>query len=159
MNQILETIKSAIHSGALIPLLIMLPNLAWMLFPAKDPPPPTKEPLTLTVMENVGRIATFALPFFYELHFERPFALPVALLMILVLAGYYFCWLRYFSGGKKATWLHQPLLGIPLPMAVLPVLFFLLSAYLLRSWWMLTAAVLFGVCHIWVSKLTLRNGS
>ncbi len=156
MNQFLLFLKSALHSGAFVPLLILLPNLAWMLFPPKASPPPTKEPLALTVLENVGRITTLMLPFLYDLHFERPFALPAALLMILALAGYYYCWLRYFRSGSEATWLSHPLFGIPLPMAILPVLFLLLSAYLLISWWMLAAALLFGVCHIWISSLTLN---
>ncbi len=38
---------------------------------------------------------------------------------------------------------------------VLPILFLMLSSYLLQSWWMLGASVLFGIGHFWVSAISL----
>lgn len=144
-----------IKSGALIPLLIMLPNVIWMLAPKGDGSEPVAEPLWLTIMENIGRFATLIVPFFYSLDAHKKFSLPVMIAMGLALAGYYGGWIRYFVGGRAPALLGASLLGIPLPMAVLPIAFFILSSYLMGSWWMFGAALLFGVAHIWISALTL----
>ena len=44
---------------------------------------------------------------------------------------------------------------MPLPMAVAPALFLILSAYLMGSWIMLAVSLWFGIAHIWVSALSL----
>lgn len=83
------------RSGALIPVLLMLPNVAWLLLPKAD------------------------------------------------------------VGARAAELLSAPLLGLPLPLAVAPAVFLVLSSYLLSSWPMLGVSVLFGVAHIWVSAASL----
>jgi len=145
----------AIKSGALIPALILLPNIAWMLLPRTSADAPKPEPLPLTIAENGFRIATLLLPFFYTLDLHKRYSTPVLIAMGLALAVYYACWVRYFAGGRTAALMGAPFLGIPLPMAVAPALFLILSSYLMGSWWMFGAAALFGVAHIWVSALTL----
>ena len=144
-----------IKSGAWIPLLIMLPNVVWMLLPKTDAGKQIPEPLLLTILENVGRLATLILPFFFSLDMHKKFSLPVVIGMGLALAIYYACWIRYFAGGRSVALLGAPFLGIPIPMAVAPIAFLILSSYLMSSWWMFGASLLFGVAHIWISALTL----
>lgn len=155
MNIYLGSLQFILHSGAVIPVLVMLPNVIWMTLPKKAAAEPGKEPLWLTIVENIGRVAILVIPFFYDLDFHRPLALPVAIGMSLALMLYYACWARYFAKGRKAELLSAPFLGIPLPLAVAPVALLLLSAYLMGSWWMLGAALLFGAAHLWVSALML----
>jgi hypothetical protein len=155
MNLTLGSISIAIKSGALIPLLLMLPNLLWMLLPKTDAVSPVSEPLFLTIIENVGRIAILVLPFFFSLDLNKRFSVPVMVVMGLALGVYYGSWLRYFAGGGSIELFSTPFLGIPLPMATAPVLFLVLASYLMSSWLVLGAAVLFGAAHIWVSALVL----
>ncbi len=155
MHLTFGSLSITLKSGALIPLLIMLPNLVWMLAPKVKADKQTAEPLLLTIVENVGRLATLILPFFFALDVHKKFSIPVLIAMGLALAVYYGCWLRYFAGGRTAALLGAPFLGIPLPMAVSPITFLVLSSYLMGSWWMFGAALLFGVAHIWISALTL----
>ncbi len=155
MNLTFGDVNITIKSGALIPLLIMLPNVVWMIMPKADASQPTSEPLWLTIMENVGRFATLILPFFFSLDLNRKFSTPVAIGMGAALAVYYVCWIRYFAGGRSPELLGAPFFGIPQPLAVAPIAFFALSSYLMGSWWMFAASVLFGVAHIWISALTL----
>jgi len=155
MNLTLGNVHLAIKSGALIPVLILLPNIAWMLLPRADAGKAGSEPLPLTIAENVFRIATLLLPFFYALDLHKRYSTPVLIAMGLALAVYYACWIRYFAGGRTAALMGAPFLGIPLPMAVAPAAFLILSSYLMSSWWMFGAAALFAVAHIWVSALTL----
>ena len=144
-----------IKSGAWITVLLMLPNVAWMVLPKADAAEPTPEPLALMIVENVGRFATLVLPFFFALDFGKRLSNPVAVVMGLTLVVYYACWLRYFTGGRTTELLGAPFFGIPLPMAVMPIAFLALSSYLMGSWVMFGASVLFGVAHIWISALSL----
>jgi ABC-type glycerol-3-phosphate transport system permease component len=57
-------------------------------------------------------------------------------------------------GGRAEVLFYRSMLGIPLPMAVMPVLYFLLAAAWLNSIWLLISALVLGVGHITV---TLRN--
>ncbi len=155
MNGIMENLKFTLKSGALIPLLVMLPNLVWMLLPKATPMKGTAEPLALTIVENIGRVAILVLPFFFSLNLEKKFSVLVSICMGLALAFYYAAWIRYFSGGMTAELFRAPLLGIPLPLAVAPVIFLLLSSYLMGSWLIFGASLLFGAAHIWISALTL----
>ncbi len=144
-----------IKSGALIPLLVMLPNIVWMLAPKAGASEPVHELLFLTIAENAGRLATLILPFFFALDLNKKCSTPVAIAMGAALLVYYACWARYFTGGRSQELLGASFLGIPQPMAVAPIAFFALSSYLMGSWWMFAASVLFGVAHIWISFLTL----
>jgi hypothetical protein len=155
MNLTLGLLPIAIRSGALIPVLLMLPNIIWMLVPKTDTTRQVPEPLSLVVAENAGRLAVLVLPFFYTLEMNRKFSLPILFLTGLALAIYYVAWLRYFTAGRSVALLRTPLLGLPLPLAVAPVVFLILSSFLMGSWLMLAAAIVFGVAHIWISALTL----
>lgn len=155
MNITPGNLKFVLKSGALIPLLVMLPNIVWMILPKPAAVQQTAEPLALTIVENIGRIAILVVPFFYALDWKKPLSVPVLIAMGLALALYYAAWIRYFSGGMTAELFRAPLLGIPLPLALAPVAFLLLSSYLMGSWIMFGSALLFGVAHIWVSAITL----
>jgi hypothetical protein len=155
MNFNLGTISIGIKSGALIPVLLMLPNVVWMLLPKTGSARQVPEALFLTIVENAGRLAVLILPFFYSLDVNTKLSLPVMIGTGLALAIYYGSWLRYFAGGRPAELLRAPLLGVPLPLAVTPVVFLIFSSFLMGSWLMLVASIWFGIAHIWVSALTL----
>ena len=148
-------ISIPLQSGALIPILVMIPNVIWMLLPKAEAGEQGVEPLALTIFENVGRAAVLILPFFYALDLGKQAAIVVAIGMGVALAVYYAAWIRYFMRGRSPELFRAPLLGIPLPLAVAPIVFLTLSSYLMGSWWMLGASILFGVAHVWVSALSL----
>ncbi len=144
----------ALKSGAVIPVLLMLPNVAWMLFYSLDAGAKSAVPLALSIAENVARVVTLALPFFYSLNLKRTWSTTVLIGMAGALAVYYLAWGRFFMGGGSASDLSAPLLAIPSPLALAPVALLLLSSYLVSSWWMVSAAVCFGVLHIWGLSLS-----
>lgn len=144
-----------IKSGALIPILLMLPNLVWMVFPKVAEAKQVTEPLFLTLLENIGRVAILILPFFYSLDLNKKYSALVLIGIGVALAVYYASWTRYFVGGRAPELLRAPFLGIPLPLAIAPIAFLTLSSYLMGSWWMLAASIFFGIAHIWVSALAL----
>lgn len=146
--------------GGALSIAVLAPNLAWLAFPSREPKrsASTKaEPRLVRALELVGRVGALAIPFFYD--FPRMGALErVALVALLcVLAIYYACWVRDFVGGRHEASLYASLFGLPLPMAVAPVLFFCLGAVLLHSTPLAVAALALGASHVPLSKRRAKN--
>lgn len=147
-------LRLAVKAGAIIPVLLMLPNVAWMLFYSLDAGAKSAVPVALSNAENVARFVALALPFFYSLNLKRAGSMAVVIGMASALAVYYLAWGRFFMGGGSIALLSAPLLAIPSPLALAPVALLLLSSYLMSSWLMFIAALCFGVLHVWVLSLT-----
>ena len=146
--------KLAVKSGAIIPVLLMLPNLAWMLFYSLDASVRSDVPVALSTAENVARSAALVLPFFYSLNKKSVWPTVVWVGMAGALAVYYLAWGRFFMGEGSLALLSAPLMGIPSPLALSPVALLLLASYLMNWWWMFSAALAFGVFHVWALSLT-----
>ena len=87
------------NSGAVIPVLLMLPNVGWMLSPESDGGEQGSAPSALTIAENLGRAAVLGLPFFYSLDLRRKYSTVVVGGMGLALAVYYAAWSRLCGWG------------------------------------------------------------
>ncbi len=146
--------KRAVRSGAIIPVLLMLPNVVWILFYSLEADTKGTVPAALSIAENVARFAALALPFFYPIDLKRAGSTAVLLGMASALAIYYVAWGRFFMGAGSVALLSAPLLAIPSPLALAPVALLLLSSYLMRSWLMFGAALCFGVLHIAVLSVS-----
>jgi hypothetical protein len=146
--------KLAIKSGAIIPVLLMLPNLAWMLFYSLDAGAKSDVPVALSAAENVARSVALVLPCFYSLNKRGVGSTVVWVGMAGALAVYYAAWGRFFMGDGSVALLSAPWMGIPSPLALSPVALLLLASCLMRSWWMFGAALAFGVFHVWALSLT-----
>lgn len=134
----------------------MLPNLAWLVSRPADAGDARPVPRVVTPAEHIGRAMVLVLPFFYGLDLRGRYAIPAASAMGLALAIYYAAWIRYFAAGRPATLFAAPLFHVPLPLAAMPTLFFLLSSYLMGSWPMAGASILFGIAHLWISAASVR---
>jgi len=146
--------KPAVKSGAIIPVLLMLPNLAWMLFDSLDAGARSDVPFALSAAENAARSAALALPIFFSLNKKSVWSAAAWVGMAGALAVYDLAWGRFFVGGGSVALLSAPLMGIPSPLALSPVALLLLASSLMNSWWMFTAALSFGVFHVWALSLT-----
>ena len=65
----------SLKSGVVVPVLLMLPNVIWMLLPKLDTGSKASVPLVLTLAENVARVAVLALPFFFTLHLTKKYSM------------------------------------------------------------------------------------
>jgi hypothetical protein len=108
-------------------------------------------------VERVGQVGCFVIPFFYRLPRASDVNAVALAIMIGALALYYAGWVRYLVLGREEELFHRSLLGIPLPMAVMPVIHFLSASVLLSSVWLMLAAVMLGVGHIAVTWLNSRS--
>jgi hypothetical protein len=146
-------VKLAVKSGVIIPVLLMLPNVAWMFLPKSTIGITATIPIALTIVENIARIATLAIPVFCALHLTKKYSAPAMAGMAVALIVYYSAWARFFHGGGSPDLLSAPLLGVPSPLAFAPIALLILSAYVLNSRVMLGASLAFGAAHIWASAL------
>jgi len=76
-------------------------------------------------------------------------------LAVLALFVYYLGWVRYFRRGRLPALLYRPFAGIPVPLAITPVAYFLACSGLTRSPALALITLAFGVAHI---SLSLRRG-
>ncbi len=147
------------YLGWLITLAVLIPNAFYFFFASRMPPQPAvaveQKSLfdkVIEVFEQIGRIAVFLIPCFYPINTEN-FTGNIGFIAMLIAIGfYYLAWGRYFSQWLKRILLFNPFWGMPLPLAVSPVVYFLAAAFVLHSVYLMAAALVFGVCHIYISN-------
>lgn len=144
--------------GWLVTALVLLPNALMLIAPPSDVPPSAEARSRLDrameLVERVGQIGCFIAPVVSGAFVlgAQPVALAVA---AAALALYYVCWARYLLRGRRFELLFAPLIGLPLPMAVAPIVCFAATAMLLHSWLLATAVVVLAVGHLYMSRLSL----
>ncbi|CAH1223939.1 hypothetical protein PAECIP111892_05393 [Paenibacillus auburnensis] len=133
--------------GFILPLLVLLPNLLLIFFAPHNIPKTVSPPFIFTVFERVGQVTCFTMPILFG---TKIAAQPVNLLtglMFICLIIYYLCWIRFFWSGREFAILFKPLSFIPIPMALFPILYFILLAVWLNSYLFAIPAVLFAIGH------------
>ena len=143
--------------GWLISLLVLVPNLILLMLPPRSVPAGVNAPhdrsyQVMEIIERIGQIGCFVTPAFYIL----PASAPAPIIPLVVMGGalfiYYAGWLRYVLLGREYKLLFNPLLGMPLPMASAPVLYFMAAAALLGSWLLFAFSILLGMGHLYISR-------
>jgi hypothetical protein len=143
----------------ILPAIILLPNLIYFwVSPSGSKNEWEKEhPLLLTVLEWIGRAGVIITPIFNPLNIESVGEDMAILVVIVFLIIYYLGWIRYFAREMDSKYLYSPLMGIPLPLAISPVFFFLFISYPLHSVALFISTILFGVSHIWIALRQYRQ--
>ena len=141
--------------GGIITLAVLLPNLLMFILPPVGiPPKPEKKDGLMKIMEvieRIGQASSFVIPFFYPLPALREASVDALVVMALALLFYYVCWARYALKGHRFVLLYAPLFGVPLPMAVSPVVYFAAAAIFLRSLPLAIAVGLLTTGHLYMS--------
>ncbi|MGD0038431.1 MAG: hypothetical protein ABSC53_14180 [Bacteroidota bacterium] len=111
----------------------------------------------INVFERVGQIGSFTLSFFYRLSCSNTLDTVLLIMMSFALVVYYTGWVRYLVKGCSETLFYKSMFGIPLPMAIMPVIYFILASILLGSTWLMISAILLGIGHITISLQSSRR--
>jgi len=144
--------------GGLITAAALIPNLLALRQGVEQPKSIGQNNFqVIRLLERLGQVGTFAIPFFYQISVPTTTERIALALMSMFLAPYYAGWWRYVRGGKTEALLYEPILGIPLAMAVLPVLYFLAASLLLHSLYLAIAAGVLGIAHIRVSRAAQKR--
>ncbi len=132
----------------LIPLMILLPNLVFVRFPPTSPPARRTTNLFLNTCEAIGRFGIMVVPLFYSMRAERSYETISLIVMLAALLFYYSGWFMYLRSDRSYARLLAPMLGIPVPMAVFPCLYFFAASFVLHSILFFIFAAGFALGHI-----------
>lgn len=141
-------------------LLLLLPTVVFVVSPPANTPTDQTRPKgwnVVLVLERIGQIGVFILPLLFAFSVNTQLKQYALVAMIIFILLYYFCWARYFIGGRQFALLYENLLFIPIPMAIFPVLYCLAASIILNSCLYTSAALLLAIGHVmeslYVSKL------
>ncbi|MGG3281394.1 hypothetical protein [Paenibacillus solani] len=131
-----------------IPFMILLPNLLFFIYPPRNMSGQPSSSMIFSVAEGIGRIGALIVPIFYVVHVEQGYELMSLIIMMLSLLLYYGCWCRYYWGRREYRLLFQPFLGIPVPLAISPVIYSLAASVVLHSILLFIISIVFAAGHI-----------
>lgn len=90
----------------------------------------------------------FILPLLYRFQTATTWSAPALCTMGVALGFYYVSWARYVLRGREPVLLYKPQGGVPVPLAISPVIYFLAASVALGSVPLAVAAVMFGGAHV-----------
>jgi hypothetical protein len=137
------------YMGLLYLLMLFVPNILWAKRSAvpNDTNPENK---VLLVFERAGQVlVTCTVLIFRDYNLS---ALSLWSTWLFASLGfmllYEVAWVRYFTDKNRPKELYRSLLGIPLPLATLPIAGFLLLGIYGKVIWLIAAVVILGIGHI-----------
>lgn len=134
----------------IIPIAVFLPNLFYFGMPPINMPANTdnKENPIYKAAEAIGRFGVFILPIMSSIHHDNPYEILSLIGMVMFLLIYYVGWIRFVRGNREYKLLYSPMFGIPVPLAISPVLYFLSASILLHSPLLFLSSVILAIGHI-----------
>lgn len=131
-----------------IPLMILLPNLLFFRGQSGEQHVTQAALPVFTAAEGIGRAGVMITPVFVPIRLHSDLENVSLMVMVLSLLVYYLGWVRYFRHGRAYDLLYAPMLGVPVPLAISPILYFGLSSLVLHSIYMLLFSLILAAGHI-----------
>jgi hypothetical protein len=139
--------------GLAFSVLLLLPSAAMLLFPPRQPLPRPRVPRSLRAAESAGQALSVVLPIVLP---PGQLRAGWAVVVVGALLGYYVLWGRYLVSGRAVRALYAPFCGLPVPMAVLPVVAVLAAALWLDVAGIAVAGVILAIGHLPTSAAAAR---
>ena len=135
--------------GLIIFMLPMFINIAYVIWPPVwgDMKVIQKKFPLLEGIEQSTRIAYVVLLCLYVNEQELVWTSWLLYVSILFLVLYHLVWFRYFRSGRAPKLLGEKFWGIPIPLAIFPVLYYFFAALWLHNVWAAVVMVPFGIAH------------
>ncbi|OPA75350.1 hypothetical protein BVG16_22430 [Paenibacillus selenitireducens] len=143
----------------IIPIAVFLPNLLFFVLPPRNVPIHVlnKSKFIYHAAEGMGRVGVMVLPIFTRMHLDKQHEWISFSGMVVFLLLYYSGWLRYFKRNRDYQLLFAPMFGIPVPLAISPILYFLCAAVILHSSILFLSSLILAVGHIPISLKTYHQ--
>ncbi|WP_432840073.1 hypothetical protein [Dactylosporangium sp. CA-092794] len=138
------------YVGAAFLLALFVPNLLWSRYARPAGYDPSGEHRALRIAERAGQVLTVAAAVCFAGTNLRPWT-PWSWWLVAAVAAmvaYEAGWIRYFAGPHTSEAFYRSLLGVPVPLATLPVAAFLLLGVYGRLPPLIGAVALLGIGHI-----------
>ncbi|WP_339268624.1 hypothetical protein MKY19_03140 [Paenibacillus sp. FSL R5-0744] len=135
--------------GTLMALILLVPSLLMIKFPPENVPSGLRDAGPIyTFLERAGQLGCIGILAMSQDNFQQVKLGVIAVFIVLFIAIYYGLWVRYIVKGQQFKLLWDPLVFIPIPMAVLPVCAFGLAAIWGKSIWLSIAVVCLAIGHL-----------
>lgn len=139
------------YIGLIFLLMLMIPNMIW----SKNKPENydkyvKNENKILLAFERTGEMLVTCLSLiFRDFNINKISNRSVILFIAFILMILYeISWLRYFKSNKTMKDMYRSFLGIPIPLASLPVIAFLLLGVYGNNIFLILSTVILGIGHI-----------
>lgn len=137
------------YVGIIYLMMLFIPNIIW----SRNQPTnydSSQENKVLLLFERVGQAScTISILIFSDYNITKFSAWSVWLISSFVLMIIYeICWIRYFTNGRTVKSFYDSFCGIPVPLATLPVVAFLLLGIYGKVIWLIISAIIIGIGHI-----------
>lgn len=147
------------YVGAAFLLALFVPNTIWALDARPDGYDPGSENRVLLAFERVGQVLTAAAAVLFadtNLRPWTPWSWWLVAAAVLMLA-YGAAWVRYFTGGRTMRAFYGHMLGVPVPLATLPVAAFLCLGIYGQLFPLIAAVTMLGIGHIGIHLQHARS--
>ncbi|GFZ33155.1 hypothetical protein CSC2_36810 [Clostridium zeae] len=137
------------YVGLIYLLMLFIPNIIW----SKNQPidyDNTKENKILLLFERIGQACcTCSILIFSDFNIA-PFSIWSLWLIVsfLLMLFYEVCWIKYFINEHTEENFYRSFYGIPVPLASLPVIAFMLLGIYGKVIWLIASAIILGIGHI-----------
>lgn len=90
-------------TGLGVPMMVLIPNLLWLLFPPTNAPAVEEvdEPVRLMILEWAGQFGVTIIPLFYPVILDDAASSFYLIAMLFLLIVYYAGWFRFFQRGRN----------------------------------------------------------
>jgi len=137
------------YIGLIYLLMLFIPNIIWI----KNKPvnyDSTIENKTLILLERLGQISSASIILIFNDFNIDYFSIWTFWLIIsfLLMILYEIAWFKYFKSEHKIENFYNEFYKIPVPLATLPVLAFLLLGVYGKVIWLILSAIILGIGHI-----------
>lgn len=132
-------------------LLLIIPNIVWSRHQPKNYIQYAKqEKISLRILERVGEVAISCLLVICKNFNIYQFSMKIIFLLLayICMIFYEICWIRYFKSKQTMFHFYYPFLGMPIPLAILPIGSFVMLSLYGNNIYFMIATLLFGIGHI-----------
>ncbi len=139
------------YVGLIYLLMLFIPNIIWGKNQPKDYDKYVKnENKVLLVFERIGEVSLTMLSIiFTDFNINKISYWSIILLVsFLSMILYEISWIRYFKSNKTMKDMCASIIGIPVPIATLPVFTFLLLGIYGRNIFMIISSIIMAIGHI-----------
>ena len=146
------------YIGLIYLLMLFIPNIIW----SKSQPTDydtTQENKILLLFERVGQVfCTCSILIFSDFNITLFSAWSLWLIAsFLLMILYEICWIRYFTNDHTEENFYRSFCGIPVPLASLPVMAFLILGIYGKVIWLIASAIIIGIGHIGIHIQHLKT--
>ncbi|CRK81256.1 hypothetical protein [Neobacillus massiliamazoniensis] len=137
------------YVGLIYLLMLFIPNIIW----SKNLPIDydySQENKILLLFERIGQVCCSCSILIFSDFNIAPFSVwslwLIASFLLMIL--YEICWIRYYSNENTEENFYRSFCGIPVPLASLPVMAFMLLGIYGKVIWLIASAIIIGIGHI-----------